>query len=125
MTEAQLHAVERSLILLRPQHVHHGDCIGADKEFHDICRRLEFAPIIHIHPPSNPKKRAFCEGDVTYAEAPYRKRNGNIVKMSDVLLAGPKEEHEIMVGSGTWQTIRLGVKACIKVYIVIPSGVVL
>src|SRR5262245_37831802 len=122
MTKEQKHRIEVILITLRPKHVHHGDCIGADAEFHAICDKLKHRPIIHIHPPSNPKKRAFCKGDVMYTEKPYKKRNHDIVAMSDKLIATPKEDYEIMIGSGTWQTIRMGNKANIEVYIVVPNG---
>ena len=48
--------------------VHHGDCIGADEEFHMICSsiqlqdRLRGKPTFHIiiHPPDKNDKRAFC-----------------------------------------------------------------
>src|SRR5438270_661761 len=43
-----------------PTTFHHGDCEGADKEFHDIVRDI-YKEINHqysivIHPPINPKK---------------------------------------------------------------------
>ena len=38
--------------------VHHGDCVGADKEFHDICASNNIKII--IHPPIDEKLRAFC-----------------------------------------------------------------
>lgn len=37
--------------------VHHGDCVGADKDFHDICEKRSIK--IVIHPPTNSKDRAF------------------------------------------------------------------
>ena len=36
---------------------HHGDCLGADAEGHDMSEELGYQPI--IHPPTNPKNRAF------------------------------------------------------------------
>jgi hypothetical protein len=39
---------------------HHGDCVGADSGAHDIA--MEAGCYIVIHPPSNDKLRAYCEG---------------------------------------------------------------
>lgn len=43
--------------------VHHGDCIGADKDFHDICKSHDEIKII-IHPPNEDICRAYCKGDI-------------------------------------------------------------
>lgn len=103
----------------KPKHGHHGDCINSDKVFHAMC--LAHGMIIHIHPPTNPKKRAFCAGgDIEYLPAPYLKRNRNIVAMSDVLLATPHGPEELR--SGTWATIRYAKQKGIQVYIVYPNG---
>ncbi len=93
---------------------HHGDCIGADTEAHEIACELGFKII--IHPPVNKKKRAFCEG-VLLKEKPYLQRNKEIVNSVDLLIAEPRQIHEV-IRSGTWATIRYAVKKGKNVYII-------
>src|SRR4030042_6607290 len=77
---------------------HHGDCVGADSDAHDIARALGLA--IHIHPPYNPAKRKRCVGGIIYPEKPYLGRNHDIVDACDVLIAAPKGGE--VLRSGTW-----------------------
>ncbi len=82
----------------------HGDCIGADAAFHDMCLLREIDII--VHPPIDPKKRAFCKGySVIYPPKDYITRNHDIVDGSDILLATPQYDRETL-RSGTWATIR-------------------
>lgn len=104
---------------------HHGDCIGADAEFHEIMCDLTNAKI-HIHPPSNKSKRAFKrlfrnEGDVMHPEKPYLQRNHDIVDAVDVMIATPKEKNEQM-RSGTWETIRYSWETHKRIFIIEPDG---
>jgi hypothetical protein len=87
--------------------VHHGDCMGADKQFHLLADALGFR--IVIHPPDNDSKRAFCPGGVLLSAKPYLERNRDIVKASHLLIAAPKENTEVL-RSGTWATIRYAQK---------------
>ena len=96
---------------------HHGDCIGADEEAHQIVKKLNY--IIVIHPPTNPKKRAFCERGTVLPAKEYLIRNKNIVYSSDILVAAPKERKEI-VRSGVWATVRFARKIGNKVKIIYP-----
>lgn len=99
---------------------HHGDCIGADAEFHSFCKALHF--YIIIHPPIDSKKRQFCTGyDEIRKEKEYLDRNKDIVDESDVLIATPGEEHEVW-RSGTWSTIRYAKKKKKKIIIIYPNG---
>lgn len=84
---------------------HHGDCIGADSEADAIARALGSS--IVIHPPLDPKKRAFCAkpGDIVRQPQPYLDRNHNIVEAIDFLVAAPRTDEEEL-RSGTWATIR-------------------
>jgi hypothetical protein len=88
---------------LRNLCVHHGDCKGADADFHNIASSLRLHRT--IHPPANDRLRAFCAGDVCLEPLPYRKRNTNILLACDLLVATPAQAHEINY-SGTWATIR-------------------
>ena len=83
--------------------VHHGDCNGADAEFHKLCEELRLKII--IHPPTNPSNRAFCKSDHILPENEYLTRNRHIVDSCDVLLATPKGLSEEL-RSGTWHAIR-------------------
>ena len=100
---------------------HHGDCIGADSDFHSICRIL--GARVETHPPDNPVKRAYCEADASHKEKPYLVRNQDIVNVSGILFGTPRETKE-QLRSGTWSTIRKGRKRVdIPVVIVRPDGV--
>lgn len=104
---------------------HHGDCVGADKHAHTIISKIiskESEVEIIIHPPSNPKKRAFCESENIKEPLPYIERNHNIVDSCDVLIATPKENKEV-VRSGTWATIRYARKKKKEVYIIFRNGI--
>ncbi len=94
---------------LSPTEFHHGDCIGADAEAHDIVR--EFFPDvkIHIHPPIISSKRAFKQGDVIYEVDEYLKRNRIIVNSTDWLVGAPKNDIDEL-RSGTCSTIRYAKK---------------
>ena len=88
--------------------IHHGDCVGADAEFHELCK--EYWPHslqVILHPPLNESKRAFCEseGQIELPAKDYIARNHDIVDAVDGMLAGPKEERE-QLRSGTWATVR-------------------
>lgn len=89
----------------------HGDCIGSDTEFHEIC--TEYNKIhpdkkieIHIYPPNNPILRAFNQGDLIMPEKYYLDRNLDILKNSDILIACPIDKNKEELRSGTWSTIR-------------------
>jgi hypothetical protein len=84
---------------------HHGDCIGADSDAHDIIR--EFFPLvkIHIHPPIEITHRAYKIGDHMYEQYTYLARDKNIVDFTDIMFGAPYTDNEIL-RSGTWSTIR-------------------
>jgi len=96
---------------------HHGDCVGADAEAHQIASRLGYE--IVIHPPKNPKERAYCWSVFVKPEKEYLKRNHDIVDDSNILLAAPKSKKEV-VRSGTWATIRYAHKIGKKVIVLDP-----
>ena len=122
-TDEQVKYITQVFYLLGAMHVHHGDCVNSDAKFHEIAKFFKEhtgKPLIHVHPPSDPKKRAFCNGDIVYAEKPYLKRNRNIVNMVDVLLACPHGPE--VLRSGTWSTIRYAKQKGIAIHIVYPDG---
>lgn len=99
--------------------VHHGDCIGSDKEFHDICVSHNIKTI--IHPPDDNKLRSFCKGDVILSAKKYLERNHDIVDESVMIIAFPSTQTEVL-RSGTWSTIRYAKKKNKKIFIVYPNG---
>lgn len=118
MTPDQRGTLAFHLTLLAVQEVHHGDCIGADAEFHDLCK--DSWPVV-IHPPADPKLRAFCNTGTLLPEKPYLARDRDIVDACDVLIATPKESSEQKRG-GTWYTIRYAQRLGKQVIIIWPNG---
>jgi len=105
MSQHQKEQFVLKLYELGPTEFHHGDCIGADAEAHDIVR--EFFPDvkIHIHPPIYSNKRAFKKGDIIYEKDHYLSRDRRIVEFVEFLIGTPKTNEEEL-RSGTWATIR-------------------
>lgn len=76
-----------------------------------------------IHPPRDEKKRAFKKAARSGPPFEYLDRNRNIVRQTELLLATPGEKEEVLVGSGTWATIRFArKKANYKVVVIFPDG---
>ncbi len=123
MTSPQMETLRKFIIDNRDdiEAVHHGDCVGADREFHDLVRRVAPRVKIIVHPPLISKLRAFCRGDETREQKPYLVRNKNIIAETDTLLAAPCTEIEIK-RSGTWSTIRHARKADQRHIIFWPNG---
>lgn len=109
MTAAQSCEVDKWLSTHEVRVGHHGDCVGADAEFHGLLVKREVA--IVIHPPENDSARAFCStGNIVEVKEPlpYIARNRVIVRSAVTLLATPRESVEPAParGQGTWSTVR-------------------
>lgn len=96
--------------------IHHGDCIGADEEFHKICityweNAYPGATSVVLHPPLVSAKRAYTTWVRQREETPldYLARNHKIVEAVDGMLGAPKGMEEEL-RSGTWATIRYAKK---------------
>lgn len=102
---------------------HHGDCIGADAEAHELA--LYTAQDIVVHPPIDERKRAFCVGaNVVWREPlAYLDRDRAIVDETIELFATPALMAEEL-RSGTWATIRYARKQGKPVTIIWPDGTV-
>lgn len=96
---------------------HHGDCVGADAEAHDIATILGWK--VCIHPPLDESNRAYKTGAIQYAKAPYKVRNKNIVEKTAVLLACPLAFDG---RGGTWNTIEWAKRLKRQFYIILPNG---
>lgn len=124
MTAKQYQTVVHLIGTLKPDVVIHGDCIGADQQFHEIIdkiRKFNSVPTIRILPGTVAKKRAHCNGDIIDPPQPPLARNREIAHLCDKLIACPKESAE-QLRSGTWSTIRYARLANKTVYLVIPNG---
>jgi len=125
MSVRQRQGIETLLWLLQPKEVHHGDCIGADEQFHRIAQQMKLRII--IHPPDNQRLQANClfdPGDkksFRMASKPYLERNVDIVNASDILLGAPGTSEE-MQHSGTWMTIRHARGLKKNVIVIYPEG---
>jgi hypothetical protein len=117
-SEALIELVAR-LLRAGLDEVHHGDCVGADSEFHAICKRLNIRTV--LHPPLDPRFRAFCEADVVHEKKDYLVRNHDIVDATDSMIACPRSTQEEQ-RSGTWATIRYARKSGKSIRIVYPDG---
>jgi hypothetical protein len=125
MTAAQRAAVVELLDELAPATgfvAHHGDCVGADAEFHDLCReRPSSFIVIHPGPITDLEHQAHRVGDERREPLPHMRRNKNIVLASDVIIATPFEDLEQEYG-GTWRTIGMARKAKRQLAIVWRHG---
>jgi hypothetical protein len=118
LTGNQKHALWFFLKSTEPSVVlHHGDCIGADANADRIAKSLSVKTI--LHPPTDKRKRAFCEADLERHPLPYLERNKAIVSFSDIIVACPKGLKE-EIRSGTWATIRYARKVGKPVVIIEP-----
>lgn len=123
MTDAQKAAL-RELLRSGTGHFHHGDCVGADSEAHDIADQCGYAII--LHPPSNYKDRAWREvpAHMMRPEKPYMARNQDIVLNTGALIAAPAE-HDEQPRGGTWSTVRFARKSGKTVILILPDGAII
>jgi hypothetical protein len=130
MTDAQKNMVRVLLTEFRTDDLqvpdfHHGNCIGADDEALEIANELDYYTI--AHPTDMPRFQidTFKSDEVRKVKQPL-KRNRDIVRESDVMIATPKETMwpETTRGSGTWFTIEHCRKQNVmrKCHIVWPDG---
>lgn len=126
MTEQQLATVPYALTRIALIHAgpepfvaHHGDRVGADSQFHRLCRARGYR--IVGHPPLNGTHRAHCEFDEARDRRDFLVRNRDIVKAADYMIATPADEDEQTRG-GTWSTVRFARKWNRPLALCLPSG---
>jgi hypothetical protein len=127
MSLVQKEIFKRIIKELQPTEFHHGDCIGADKNAHEVLRNICPETKIILHPGITKDKisrnRAFCKGDVLYEVKDYLPRNKDIVDYSDIIVGTPKEDtFDYHTRSGTWFTLRYALKCRKKTIIIFPMG---
>lgn len=125
MTGAQLDAVTGlvdQMAGLGPIVAHHGMCIGADAEFHAVCRRWTDARIVgHPGPNDDLARRAQVEVDEQRPGKPHHARNRDIVTESWLVIGAPREMAENRFG-GTWGTVRTARDLERPLALVLPDG---
>lgn len=97
----------------------HGDCEGWDEIAHAVAKDIGYK--IRIFPPTQSKHRACCRGDLMESPQTYSVRNHDIVRASDYMIVGPKNESEAL-RSGTWATYRFARKRKVPHTIIYPNG---
>ena len=102
MTLGQRGAFADLLRRLGVTELHHGDCVGADKQAHDVARFVGGIWIV-AHPPVKERLRAFCDADEVREPKDYLARDRDVVDESERLIVAPRTVW-VPKGSGTWYT---------------------
>jgi nucleoside 2-deoxyribosyltransferase len=74
-----------------------------------------------VHPPANPRLRAWCIAAEYRPPLAYLARDRAMVDEADILIAAPRRSAE-EANSGTWYTINYAARVGRPVIIVYPSG---
>ena len=115
-SDPQLSTVRELVIALRfwaPLVAHHGLCVGADEQFHGVCREPDILAEVIGHPGPDWPDGEFCAYTIcgrTLDPLPHMKRNAAIVAASHIMIAAPFENTPQPRG-GTWATIGMARKA--------------
>lgn len=117
MTIPQKTAVETLLRQLKPDKAVHGGAVGADTQFHAICKRLGIP--IEVYP--CPAHVVEWSGALVHPTKPPLVRNKIIVGVCNYLIGAPLTSAEQRRG-GTWSTIRRARKTKVFNTVVNPNG---
>lgn len=129
MTDAQGKTACRLLLDHQPAEVNHGDCVGADEQFHLLTLvNLPVSTRIVIHPPTKDVYRAFCatkwpqeERSITEWEPRgYLYRNHRIVEAAGLVLATPQSMESRR--GGTWYTVDYAKQLSVPTIVICPYG---
>lgn len=100
----------------------HGDCIGGDTEFHQIC--TEYNNLhkdkyieIHIYPTNITSMRAYNKANIVMPIMRPLDRNNAIMNKADILIACPEDKNVEKMMSATWYTIRRARDANMPIYL--------
>ena len=120
MTPAQVRVLRSILSGHKGAALHHGDCVGADAQAHEVACSL--GRDLTIHPPVNGHRAWKTSRDIR-TPRPYLSRCKDIVRETDMLIAAPGEEKE-QRRSGAWSTVRFARKLAKPVFVISPNGTV-
>lgn len=98
----------------------HGDCVGADVDFHLLCRRVGLQ--VTCRPCTLDDYRAHTDARIIAPPERPMARNRKIVADADFVMGCPPNREIIKRGSGTWATIGMALSARKKLYVVYPMG---
>ena len=96
--------------------INHGDCIGSDTDFHNLCMNYRNEHQnkkirIEIFPSNNVTLRAFNEPDLLNGQQSTLQRcNLKIINYSSILIACPTDKNKEQLLFGKWSTIRKAIK---------------
>jgi hypothetical protein len=114
----------RQILETGPAELHHGNCVGADTEAHQICLDLKI-PIVmyptHHRLQANGNFGAREVKPFTEGKDPELRRNCMIVDATDLLIACPREFMPTR-RSGVWHTVRQAQKKGRPIIIIYPDG---
>lgn len=127
LSPSQRAELQRLLRETAPAELHHGGCVGADAEAHELALALG-VPSIVVHRSAVPGFTADIQQNsersvVTLLDARKPlKRNRDIARAVDVLIAAPATAEEIE-RSGTWSTVRFARRYLpnVRVIVIPPS----
>lgn len=119
MTDEQKAVIRSLFATINRVELHHGDCVGADADAHEIARQL--GGHVVIHPPVSESHRANCAGDELRARKTHFARNRDIVQETKILIATPFTMQEEDRG-GTWYTVNYARKVGRWLIIIWPDG---
>lgn len=118
-TEAQLSALRGYLEHRTINEFHHGSCVGADTQAHEI---MAGRARVYRHPSNLKRKTTECPGAfLTLPAQPPLNRNRVIVRCTQELVACPQNMFEEW-RSGTWATVRYARKLKRCITFVWPDG---
>lgn len=99
----------------------HGDCVGADAEFDDVCMELLIAT--RCRPCTISSMRAHTGATQVATPKSPMARNREIVADADFMIACPPNFEPIKRGSGTWATISMAKRRDdLHLRIIFPDG---
>jgi len=100
---------------------HHGLCIGADTDAHQLIEKYRRDIQIIGHPPIKTRLMVISECYDMRIPDDYLVRNKNIVNETQLLIATPFTIEE-QLRSGTWSTVRYARKLNKPICIIQPTG---
>ena len=112
--------------------LHDGDCVGVDAQLYHLAKVFG-VPNIVVHPPTNPKNRAWCGGEAfadderitVLPTKGYYVRDRDMVDASELMVACPKQYMELgKMPGGTWYTINYTRRVKKPLAIVWPNGLI-
>lgn len=102
--------------------IRHGDEIGSEQEFHNICYNLNLIDKMVIHPLNNRKHRALCKAPNILPPTSYEIRRQAMADNSSFLLAIVNNYKENL-RSSCWSLVKLAKDKKMPVLIVYPNGI--